>query len=517
MFKLELGTVISSADGPSPNKLSFVVKEREGTSVKRGQFVELDTAEGLLIGRVSDVRKANRYFEREESVREYENKDDSMSSIFPVDRWEFTVGDVKPLGVYHDSESRLLKPSFPPSPGTKVRGASDELLKTFLGIDEEGLLLGSIEHHNVDVKLNLTNLLQKHFAILAMSGAGKSYLTSVVIEELLERQKEQGRVGIVLIDVHGEYTSFAEPVKADSGREDYSKQCKVVNGSNVQIGVPNLSAGQICRLISGLTPVQKRDLASTIRKIQKKFRKGGGTYNLIDIVKEIDKREKMKSSTKEALKNWIFSLNSTGVFSDVDYPSVSSLVEPGKMSVIDLSSVIGYKKKQILISYLVNELFKLRRKGAISPFLLVVEEAHQFVPEGGGSGQALARNIIETVAREGRKFHASLCLISQRPKKLSTTVLSQCNTHIIMRVTNPYDLDHIKASSEGITSDTLDAISSLPVGEGLVVGEAVNYPVFVKIRERKSRKSSKSKALEEVAIDFEEKEDKKEKDAESFM
>ncbi|MFO7872777.1 MAG: ATP-binding protein [Candidatus Undinarchaeales archaeon] len=516
MLKLDLGTVISSVEGPSPTNFSFVVKEN-GTSVKRGQFVELDTAEGLLIGRVSDVRKANRYFEREESVREYEKKGSSMESIFPVDKWEFTVGVVKPLGVYVEGKKMMLKPSFPPSPGSKVRLASDDFLKQFLGIDNEGLYLGSIEHHDVDVKLNLTNLLQKHFAILAMSGAGKSYLTSVVIEELLDRNKEQGRVGIVMIDVHGEYTNFAEPVKAGSDKKDYSKLCKVLNGSNIKIGVPNLSGGQICRLIGGLSSVQTRDLKNKIRQIQKKFRKGGGTYNLIDIVKEVERSDKMKSSTKDALKNWIFSLNATGVFSDVDYPSVKTIVKPGKMSIIDLSSIISNKKKQIITSYIVNELFKMRRNGDIPPFLLIVEEAHQFVPEGVSSDYALARSIIETIAREGRKFHASLCLISQRPKRLSTTVLSQCNTHVIMRITNPYDLDHIKASSEGITSDTLDAISSLPVGEGLIVGEAVNYPVFVKIRERNSQSSAKSKGLEDAAIEFESKNDKKNEDAESFM
>ena len=112
------------------------------------------------------------------------------------------------------------------------------------------------------------------------------------------------------------------------------------------------------------------------------------------------------------------------------------------------------------------------------------------------------KSIIQKIAREGRKFHASLCLISQRPIQLSTTALSQCNTHIILRVTNPYDLEHIGKSSEGLTRDVMDTISSLRVGEALIVGEAVNYPLFVRVRPRQSRPSEHSIDMEAAAIRY---------------
>jgi DNA helicase HerA-like ATPase len=51
-------------------------------------------------------------------------------------------------------------------------------------------------------------------------------------------------------------------------------------------------------------------------------------------------------------------------------------------------------------------------------------------------------------------------------------------------VSNPYDLDHIRSTSEKITSDSVKAISSLPVGHALVVGGAVNVPTFLKVRTR---------------------------------
>ena len=97
---------------------------------------------------------------------------------------------------------------------------------------------------------------------------------------------------------------------------------------------------------------------------------------------------------------------------------------------------------------------------------------------------AASKQIIHTNAREGRKFHALLCLISQRPVKLSTTVLSQCSNQAIFRCTNPYDLEHIGRSSEGIDRSSLDTITTLEVGEALFVGETVSVPTFVKIRKK---------------------------------
>lgn len=510
---MELGTVISTFDGPSPSSFDFVLTDK--AHARKNQFVELESAEGKLIGRITDIKKANRYFERAESVREYEKHSSSMETIFPTGRWEFTVASVNPLGVY--SETALQKPCFPPSPGTKVFLAKDEILSKFLGLDTNGIFLGNIEHHNLNVRLNMKRLLQKHLAILAMSGAGKSYLTSVVLEELMERDKKQGRIGVVVIDVHGEYSSLAEPVKQHESYKDYSAKCKVIDGQEIKIGVPNLSTEELVSFVHGLTLVQKRVLSGIIDTFRKKQKKGEGTYNLMDIIKYIEADEKIKENTKEPLVGWLFELYKTGLFADIDFPSVHTLVKPGHVSILDLNRIIASKKKQIIVSYLLNKLFNLRRNGHIPPFLVVLEEAHQFVPEGIKTEHALSKHIIETIAREGRKFYASLCLISQRPVRLSTTVLSQCNTHIILRVTNPYDLEHIKQSSEGITQDTLESISTLPVGEGLVVGEAVNYPIFVRIRRRNSQESGKGMDLEKAALQYEILLEKQGKDADAFI
>ena len=225
----------------------------------------------------------------------------------------------------------------------------------------------------------------------------------------------------------------------------------------------------------------------------------------------------MPAKTKEVLVSSLEDLLYTGVFGAADYPSLDDVAKQGKLSVIDLSETTSLRKKQMIVSYLASKLFHARRHGMIPPFVLVLEEAHQYIPEGSKKEEALARGIMQTIAREGRKFGASLCLVSQRPIQLSTTVLSQCNTHIILRITNPYDLDHIGRSSEGLNRAVLDQISSLRVGTALIVGEAVNHPLFVSIRKRKSKESDKNLPLEKAAVEYYRKITQKQKDAKEFM
>jgi len=201
----------------------------------------------------------------------------------------------------------------------------------------------------------------------------------------------------------------------------------------------------------------------------------------------------------------------------VDSPKLDSVVAPGRLCVFDLSEIENMKKKQIMVSYICRRLFKLRKKEKIPPFLLIVEEAHNFAPEKADRRSALAKGPITTIAREGRKFGACLCLISQRPVHLATSALSQCNTNVILRITNPFDIDHVGKTCEGIDRHMLDSITTLRVGEALVVGEAMGSPTFVKIRKRKAEFSSKGKDLELMARTFESAQNKKKEDVEAFL
>ncbi|MEW6329508.1 MAG: DUF87 domain-containing protein, partial [Candidatus Micrarchaeota archaeon] len=243
---VELGTVISTFEGPSTLNFSFVVSNPR---VRKGQFVQTMTEDGLLIGMVLDITRANRYFERAESVAEYERAGGNMAS-FPTTDWEYIVANARALGIFRDGN--LFRSGFPAAPGARVVFADERLLKDFLGFVDDGLMIGKLENHDVEVKLQLNNLFQKHLAILAMSGAGKSYLASVIIEELLDRKKEQGRIAVIAVDVHGEYLGFKE---RGGG---YAEKTNVFDGRKIRIAIRKLSPQVLFEFVPELSAPQKR-------------------------------------------------------------------------------------------------------------------------------------------------------------------------------------------------------------------------------------------------------------------
>ena len=147
-----------------------------------------------------------------------------------------------------------------------------------------------------------------------------------------------------------------------------------------------------------------------------------------------------------------------------------------------LSTIVG-----TLVRIVYDMLFwalDLPVSGRNQPLLIVLEEAHIFLPEGGDSA---AHRTISKIAKEGRKYGIGLCLVSQRPVEIESKVLSQCGTMIALRLTNSAD----RAKVEAAMPDDLGALSgmlpALRTGEGMVLGEAMPIPSriqFFKARKR---------------------------------
>ncbi|MBN2229884.1 MAG: ATP-binding protein [Candidatus Thorarchaeota archaeon] len=476
-----LGTVVCTDTGPNVMEFSFVVEGGPNEIVaRRGDFISIVTENGTVIARVQELVRTNRYYQHAEAVREYQSRGEPLRSIFPTDRWQYTVAKTRVLGLWENGKT--VRPYFAVSPGAVVRRTDEDTLVSFLKLDKkDGLNLGNLAYQTLEFMPSVSRLLSKHLAILAMSGAGKSYFVSVLLEELLSRKKNQGRLSVVVIDVHGEYSYLKDIKPKDLGLSEKEFSVEHIRGSHIQIPVQSLQAEAIGSLVADMSSIQIRDLRRVISEIRETMPSG---YNIADIVSYVQNDDTISKNTKDALISWLINLDETHLFGRGATPDVHSIVKPGKITLIDLSDFISLKKKQIVVSHLANELLSLRRREEIPPFLFILEEAHQFCPESRHE-LALPKSRIETIAREGRKFHALLCLISQRPVKLSTTVLSQCSNQAIFRCTNPYDLEHIGRSSEGIDRPSLDAITTLEIGEALFIGETVSVPTFVKIRPRK--------------------------------
>jgi len=192
--------------------------------------------------------------------------------------------------------------------------------------------------------------------------------------------------------------------------------------------------------------------------------------------------EQEESNAKWNIINIISYLHSLGIFSDSGLP-YSQYLKSGTVSIINLRG-INPDIQELIVYKLCKDLFELRKKNRLPPFFLVIEEAHNFCPERS-FGEAKSSKILRAIASEGRKFGLGLCVITQRPARIDKSVLSQCTTQIILKVTNPNDLRAISGSVEGLTGDVEREIQNLPIGTALITG-VTDIPLFVNIRPRKS-------------------------------
>ena len=117
--------------------------------------------------------------------------------------------------------------------------------------------------------------------------------------------------------------------------------------------------------------------------------------------------------------------------------------------------------------------------GRRQPLLVVIDEAHLFVPDGGNTP---AHRTLATLAKEGRKYGVGLVLVSQRPSELDNTVLSQCGSLVAMRLTNASDRARVGATVPDDLGGLVDLLPSLRTGEGIFLGEIMPIPTRVRIR-----------------------------------
>ena len=150
------GKIISDPEGPSTQAFSFSISK--GQVVRRGQFVQINVPDGRMIARVSDIIKSNRFFDRPETVSEYESSGKALSDLFPVDEWTYLVARAVPMGVF-TKDKGFTETDFPPSPGDVVLEPEPEILEKFFGFEAGGLRIGTVSLHDTEVRLNLDKLI----------------------------------------------------------------------------------------------------------------------------------------------------------------------------------------------------------------------------------------------------------------------------------------------------------------------------------------------------------------------
>jgi DNA helicase HerA-like ATPase len=393
-----------------------------------------------------------------------------------------------------DDKDRLTMPSTPPKPGTPVRDAETELVRSALNMEDEGAFLGQLRGLELPVHLDVNGLVQKHCSILAKTGAGKSYALGVLMEEMLKHD-----VPVVVVDPHGEHASLQAPNSSDHDIplmrrfevKPTSFEDSVVEFAPDQDAVPeaepfrlderNLSARDIKELLEdGLTSAQTGTLHQAIREID------DDTYGLEDVIASV---ENQSGASKWPVLHALEDLQDLGILSSEPTP-IEELVDEGQASILNLKG-LAPGVQQLVVGSIAQRLFEARKTGLVPPHLFVLEEAHNFCPERHLS-QAASGEIIQTIASEGRKFGMGLSVVSQRPAKVDKNVLSQCNTQIILKVTNANDLKTISKSVENLPEGIEEEIRALQVGTALVSEPSFAMPLFCEIRPRQTRHGGSS-------------------------
>jgi len=450
--------------------------------LKQGDYVRIKHPEdGWVLGKVDSIEaKTNLSIEKSYAV---------MAGV-DVAIQQTISAQIIIIG-FRDAKGILQYPRTPFQAGTPVYYAEDGFISSTLNIgnNRKGrAYIGLVYGHNIPFSIDIDSMVQKHISVMAKTGGGKSYLTGVIVEELMKND-----VTVVIIDPHGEYSAMKRRATESSemkrfGVRPQSYADKIVvfspGGGDRELAF-TLSQVNVKELISIMNLADPRSYFVPLRKAVDALRLTVKDYDFDDIINELKRQD--NSSLSQTLEKELSYLNSLNVLKKKGL-RVDDIVIKGKVSIIEMKG-LPPDVQELVVHRLLYSLFESRKKEKIPPLLMVVEEAHNFAPQ---QGKAFSSKIMRTVASEGRKFGFGMLVVSQRPAKIDKNVLSQCGTQLILKVTNPNDLKAIGSSVEGLTPSSLDEIQRLPVGTALVISPELPVPLFVEVRPRETDDGGKN-------------------------
>lgn len=520
---------ITKGPGKSTHEYTFVSRDDE-QRLKNGEYVyyALDVPNNLtqtalrqrVLGRI--IKRVPLQLYPDTFLAEPEIPPDQVAALVGYDARSNDLFElhVAIMGFYDAPTGSFINPWIPPQSGKQIYLADDEMLTAILSRKKHAqpgsATIGSLLTRAPDavpVVLSVKDVVSTHLAIIASTGAGKSYLASVLIEELMQ---PYNKACILIVDPHGEYSTldqianfpqFSEP---SQGRgSGYQAQVRIYKPEQVKVRVSSLDMGDMRHLLSEMTEKQQHLLSRALREVKSKSK--GTPWTTADLKKAIKDVSKSKeddedgaddSSTVHAL-TWRLEqrFENSFTFDDYQHLDLHEIFKPGQCTVLQLNEV-DERDQQVVVATLMRRLNKARmdtERGKVSaghesylpyPVFVLLEEAHHFAP---GGIDVVSTAILKQVLAEGRKFGIGVGLISQRPGKLNADVLSQCQTQCIMRIVNEIDQKSVAAAIEGVGRDLLGNLPALSKGQVIIAGAAVNTPVICRVRTRITKHGGESK------------------------
>lgn len=514
-----IGTVVGNT---STGEYTFILRSFQA---KLGDIVatrvEVPEAPGAaqrivtVWGRIVSIDRFNPFFPAEAAQELADENIRFLDTVLSGSR-DHLEAEVLILGTTSDgSASAQLSPlTYPVKPsGEVLYPPADDVRRLLTGDDDDRspkLGIGTlIARGDVEVSLSAKHIVSRHLAILAMTGGGKTVAARRIIRELIEL-----RYPLVIFDPHGDYLGFFEK------RSRFPDTKIRIFYPMIRVRESNLGiiADLIDKMGRKLTEAQQQFYQYLVNDTDMADGEPATTYiqRLIDHAVNIAARQRSgdhlpdelantRGSTMNAAKRSLEfvlgnlrqmeqnneRLRSQSRFRDYLFEEMpdpwdapEDIVRPGVGSIFYLAGY-DHLNQSAIVSIVLEALFGHRStlSGLIPPFQAIIEEAHNFIPSRQeGTDETPSLPTIRKVITEGRKFGTGLVLISQRPSRLDETTLAQCNSFLVLRLVNPRDKNFVRSVMENLSESDANILSTFGRGQGIVSGQAVRFPLLVKIK-----------------------------------
>ncbi len=375
----------------------------------------------------------------------------------------------------------------------------------------------------------LNELLGKHTAILGSTGAGKSGTVAAVIHSILERgeiaKHQHWHPQIIILDPHNEYgkafpkhqrlstdegslklpywlLDLEESLGLFIGKTEHAATSQSNIVKNALIAVREQAAEKlgldknqltvdspipyVLGSAEGLDHFGAKDgvryedgLIGSINAQRPDNKDKKQHEDFSKVIRKIDSLLK-DGRLKFMMESW------DGVQDPLPAIVNQFLTQQTTVQIVDLSGVpnevAGVASAAIARIVFQLKVWQTETERKNSPVLLVCEEAHRYVPNRGEAQYEAAQSAIRRIAKEGRKYGVGLLLVSQRPSEVEATVLSQCNSWIVLRITNDADREHVRNILPDSMSGLTKMLSGLRRQEAIFVGQAATLPSRIMIR-----------------------------------
>jgi hypothetical protein len=420
-----------------------------------------------------------------------------------------------------------------PNIDAKCHILKDKQLEAFMnllvaaGNTQKSLAVGKYTiDESATAYLDGNKFFQRHAALLGSTGSGKSW----TVASILEKAANLSSSNIIVFDLHGEYKklSYVKQLRVPGPEELGLKNDELLylpywllNAEELQAMFIESSEFTAHNQVMAFQDAVLEEKKSLLKKLNKTKMLNALTIDS-PIPFEIEKiLQKLKGLNEEMVQGsrGMKQGNFYGQFSRLltrlrskindkrygflfhapesehNFDSMAKTIEKlmdytGKKSqikVIDFSEVPAEILPVIvgLVARIIYQIQFWTDASERHPLAMVCDEAHLYLPKKDGKNPVEQRAIeaFEKIAKEGRKYGVALLIVSQRPSDVSSTILSQCNNVIALRLTNSNDQATVKNLMPESLESLLEVLPIMDIGEALVVGDAVLLPSRIKINE----------------------------------